>query len=86
MIGTIVIMRKMIVSHTLSAEPAMALARECTPVQSAHHAKAWEKPMEDDAAMLSLIEWAERLLDEMDVERETTFRSDDGTELSQTQA
>jgi hypothetical protein len=37
--------------------------------------------MEDDAAMLSLIEWAERLLDEMDTEKPTAVLDMDGTEL-----
>lgn len=38
--------------------------------------------MEDDAAMLMLIEWVERLLDDMDVERPTTLTASDGQEIT----
>lgn len=34
--------------------------------------------MEDDQAMLQLIEWAERLLDDLDQDRETQVRDESG--------
>jgi hypothetical protein len=39
--------------------------------------------MEDDGAMLMLMEWVERQLEEMDRERETELRHSDGTPITQ---
>jgi len=38
--------------------------------------------VEEDTAMLALMEWTERLLEEMDRERETEILDQDGTTLT----
>lgn len=38
--------------------------------------------MEDDAAMLHLLEWCERTLEELNRERETEWRAQDGTTIN----
>jgi hypothetical protein len=60
----------------------MALAKACTKVQGASTAEVSVNCPADDEAMLMLIEWAERLLDDMDVERPTTLTASDGTEIT----
>lgn len=38
--------------------------------------------MEDDAAMLALLEWAQRTLDDLTQPQPTEFRHADGTEIT----
>ena len=37
--------------------------------------------MEDDAAMLALLEWAERTLEDISKDKPTELRREDGTEI-----
>lgn len=39
--------------------------------------------MEDDAAMLALLEWCERTLEDLSADKPTTLRADDGQEIAE---
>ena len=39
--------------------------------------------MEDDAAMLSLLEWCERTLEDLSQPSPTTLRAEDGQEITE---